>query len=307
MREIRVFLTLAEELHYGRTAERLGLTASRISQTIRTLEQRVGGRLFDRTSRRVRLTPLGEQLRQGMLPAYEQLRQAFEEAQETATGVAGILRVGMYARTVGGPHMVDIVRRFQELYPACHVQLIETGFDREQVDWLRTGDIDLLAMRLPFNDPNVIIGPNLSREDRVVLVARDHTLANRPSVTYDELAPFVVTDALLPRDMMDAFAPPVTPSGHRLRRQLCHGIAEAAMRVATGELVHPTVRSFLEHHPHPDIVAVPITDLPPSETSLVWLRGRSNARVRAFAQVATAVVGPCRGDAKQTPRGDSRR
>jgi DNA-binding transcriptional LysR family regulator len=59
LREIRAFLTLAEELHFGRTAERLELTPSRVSQTIRTLETRVGGRLFERTSRRVRLTTTG--------------------------------------------------------------------------------------------------------------------------------------------------------------------------------------------------------------------------------------------------------
>ena len=47
LREIRMFLTLAEELHFGRTAERLGITPSRVSQTIRTLEARLGGRLFE--------------------------------------------------------------------------------------------------------------------------------------------------------------------------------------------------------------------------------------------------------------------
>src|SRR5215207_8768024 len=96
LREIRAFLTLAEELHYGRTAERLGVTPSRVSQTIRLLETRVGGKLFDRTSRRVRLTPLGERLRDDAAPAYEQLRRAYAAAQEIATGVAGTLRLGMY-------------------------------------------------------------------------------------------------------------------------------------------------------------------------------------------------------------------
>ena len=61
LRDIRVFLAVAEELHFGRAAERVGLTSSRVSQTVRLLETRVGGRLFERTSRRVKLTPLGEQ------------------------------------------------------------------------------------------------------------------------------------------------------------------------------------------------------------------------------------------------------
>jgi DNA-binding transcriptional LysR family regulator len=69
LRELRAFIALAEELHYGRTAERLDLTPGRVSQIVRTLEVKVGGRLFDRTSRRVRLTPLGEQLRANLDPA----------------------------------------------------------------------------------------------------------------------------------------------------------------------------------------------------------------------------------------------
>ena len=70
LRELRVFLTLAEELHFGRTAERLEITPSYASQTIRTLEARIGGRLFDRTSRRVKLTPLGARLAAQARPAY---------------------------------------------------------------------------------------------------------------------------------------------------------------------------------------------------------------------------------------------
>jgi Bacterial regulatory helix-turn-helix protein, lysR family len=60
--EIEVFLVLAEELHFGRTAERLRLPQPRVSRLVAALERRVGGTLFERTSRRVRLTPLGQQL-----------------------------------------------------------------------------------------------------------------------------------------------------------------------------------------------------------------------------------------------------
>lgn len=61
--EIEVFLALAEELHFGRTAERLGVSQSRVSQIVKGIERRIGAPLFDRTSRRVALTPLGRQLR----------------------------------------------------------------------------------------------------------------------------------------------------------------------------------------------------------------------------------------------------
>jgi DNA-binding transcriptional LysR family regulator len=291
LREIRAFLILAEELHFGRTAERLGVSASRVSQTIQTFETLVGGRLFDRTSRRVRLTPLGEQLRAEMAPGYERLQSAFLAAREVATGVAGVLRLGMYSRANGGPLLLDIVKAYQDRCPASRVQLIETGFARDQFDWLRQDDVDLLAMRLPVADDDMVVGPILSRERRVLIVARDHPLAGRDTIDYDDIAPYVVSDGMLPAAMMDAFMPPVTPSGHRLRRTFVHGINEAVMRVSTGEIVHPTVQSFLDHYPHPSVVAVPIRDLPASETALVWRRGNRSAKVTAFAEVATDLMG----------------
>jgi DNA-binding transcriptional LysR family regulator len=291
LRELRAFLTLAEELHYGRTAERLGVTPSRVSQMIRLLEARVGGKLFERTSRRVRLTPLGERLRSGVAPAYEQMRQAYTEAHEIATGVAGTLRLGLYSPIAGGPHLVDIVKTFQTRHPDCLVQLIETGLTRDQLKWLRHDDADLMAMRLPFDHPDVVIGPILSREDRVVLVAEDNPLAERESLSYDDLARYTVPDsATLPREMMDAFIPPYTQSGRRLKRAEVHSTSEILMRVAAGEVVHPTVRSFLDHFPGNGVKAVPIRDLPPSETVLIWLKTNHSVKIDAFARATADVL-----------------
>ena len=291
LREIRTFLTLAEELHYGRTAQQLELTPSRVSQTIRAVEARVGGRLFDRTSRRVRLTPLGEQLVRDMAPAYEQLKRAFDGAREVATGDAGTLRLGMYSPLNGGPHLLEIVKTFQARHAACRVQLTETGFTRDQLEWLRHDDVDLLAMRLPLNDPTIAIGPLLSRESRVLLVAKDHPLAAKESLSYDDLVGFTVPwISTLPPEMLDVVVPPRTASGHLVTRILVRSLGEALMRVATGEIVHPTVGSFLDHFPHPDVWAIPIRDLPPSETALIWLKASPSARVDAFARAAADVV-----------------
>lgn len=61
LRDVETFLVLSQELHFGRTARRLQITQGRVGQTIQALEREIGGALFDRTSRRVRLTPLGRQ------------------------------------------------------------------------------------------------------------------------------------------------------------------------------------------------------------------------------------------------------
>jgi DNA-binding transcriptional LysR family regulator len=97
LREIRTFHTLAEELHFGPTAERLAVTPSRVSQTIRTLETRIGGALFERSSRSVRLTSLGTQLLSTVKPPYEALERALFGAQDAATGGTGQLRFGAYS------------------------------------------------------------------------------------------------------------------------------------------------------------------------------------------------------------------
>jgi DNA-binding CsgD family transcriptional regulator len=76
LRELRIFLTLADELHFGRTAERLGVSQPGVSEAVRILESRLGVKIFDRTSRRVRLTPAGEELKRSLLPTLAALDQA---------------------------------------------------------------------------------------------------------------------------------------------------------------------------------------------------------------------------------------
>lgn len=291
LREIRVFLTLAEELHFGRTGERLGINHSRVSQTINTLETRVGGRLFDRNTRRVRLTLLGEDFHRRIAPAYDQLLKACADTHEQAVGVAGKLRLGAYAAIAAGPHLLHIVKAFEATYPNCRVQITETGMERDPTDWLRRHELDLLAMRMPVTDPDMTIGPVLASEERVLVLAADHPMATRESVSVEDLADYTTTDvAAVPREVMDAFSPAFTPSGRPIHRAYIHTIPEAGARAATGELVHPTVKLYLTYYPHPGLVAIPIRDLPPSTVALMWLKANPKPIVRAFVQTAREII-----------------
>jgi DNA-binding transcriptional LysR family regulator len=114
IREIRVFLVLAEELHFGRPAERLHLSATRVSQTVRALEGQLGGRLFERTSRRVRLTPFGERLRERLQPVYEELNRVVDEVRAADGAVTRELRLALYSQLVGGPRIAEVIRRYEE-------------------------------------------------------------------------------------------------------------------------------------------------------------------------------------------------
>lgn len=292
LREIRTFLVLAEELHFGRTADRLHLTPSRVSQTIRTLEGRVGGRLFERTSRSVRLTPAGEQLRDAAAEPFRRLHEAVQATRHATAAVAGTLRIGMYTESLGGSHLLAIVEAFEAAHPGAIVTLASLGLDRNYLDVLRAGEVDILATRLPISDPDIAIGPVLTEEQRLLLLNTTDPLAQRPSVTLEDFADRVVSDApAFPREMMDALIPPVTPSGRRYRRRVNRSIEDMLLSIAAGKQVHPTVPSFLNHHIHPGVTGVPISDLPPSQTALAWVAANAAPKVAAFARIAATVLG----------------
>src|SRR5215208_4310457 len=97
LREIRLFLALAEELHFGRTAERLEVTPSRVSQTLRELELKLGGQLLSRTSRRAVLTPFGERFLAQVNPPFEELTGVLERTRATNEVLEGALRLGLLA------------------------------------------------------------------------------------------------------------------------------------------------------------------------------------------------------------------
>ncbi|WP_280371027.1 LysR family transcriptional regulator [Nocardia wallacei] len=84
LRELEAFLAVAEELHFGRAGVRLYVSQSRVSQLLRSPEHRIGGRLVERTSRRVSLTPLGRQLFPELRTAYDRLRATLDSACATA-------------------------------------------------------------------------------------------------------------------------------------------------------------------------------------------------------------------------------
>jgi DNA-binding transcriptional LysR family regulator len=291
LRDIRVFVTTAEELHFGRAAERLHLTTSRVSQVLRSLELQLGCRLFDRTSRSVSLTPLGEQLLERVRPAYNELEQALTETKVAADDVSGTLRLGQYLPLNGGPYLADIVETFERRHPACRVEVLDIGLNRPELDWLRKGEVTLLATRLPISDPDITVGPVLSTEPRAVVVGRGHPLAAQPQVSIDDLARYqTCTVATARRELADALVPPRTPRGRQLRRVTVRSTAEALMRVALGEAVYLTVRSFLDYVSHPAVVTVPVEDLPPSQTALIWLTASRASSIRAFARAASDVA-----------------
>lgn len=288
LREIRVFLALAEELHFRRTADRLGLTQSRVSQSLRSLEHKLGLELVHRTSRRVTLSPAGERFREEISGAYGELVTALRQTHEVGLAVAGKLRLGAHNAAAVGARLLGVIDAFEAANERCAVQVVELSFG-DRFDSLRRGEIDLMLTRLPVDEPDLVVGPIVDREPRVLAVAHDHPLASRAAVSIEDIAGYDVgwADALIPK-IGDAFIPGETPGGRPIRRlRLGIGdIGELIVTVARGKIVHPTVSSFASHYGHPNVRYVPITDMPAAETVLVWRRRNPAPAMREFIRIA---------------------
>jgi DNA-binding transcriptional LysR family regulator len=293
LREIRVFLALAEELHFGYTAERLGLTQSRVSQSIRTLEQKLGQRLVDRSSRRVALTSAGRRFHRRIEPAYGELTQALSAAQRSSRRRPRPLKLGLLAAASASPLLLEALSRYEASHPHSEIQLVELPF-RDRFAPLRRGNIDMIVSRIPIDEAGLIVGPVLSQDQRVLAVGRDHPLALYERVSLDQIAEFEVTaiDDILPPALAHAFIPPTTPSGRPIKRftEVPRDPQQLIMLIAQAKIVHPTVPGFLSSFGHANIVSVPITDLPPSESALVWQRYNHDPTLQEFVKLTTQFV-----------------
>lgn len=293
LRHVRVFLTLAEEQHFGRTAERLGLTQSRVSQTLRDFETRLGDRLVDRTSRRVTLTPAGERLRADLQPAYGELVGVLQRFSRASQELAGVVRLGVAHAGAVVPELLRVIEAFESSHPECKVEIVELPF-RDRLVPLRRGDVDLMVARLPIDQPDLGVGPVVTHEPRVLAISRDHPLARLESVSIEDIADYGVMDvtALGPREIGAAYLPDTTPQGRPIRRvhPTVNDFSELVILIARGRIVQPTVASAATRFAHPNVVCRPIADMPPSSTALVWRRRVSDRRRRALVEVARDVL-----------------
>lgn len=283
--EIETFLTLAEELHFRRTAERLGLAQGRVSQTIKKLERRLGVVLFERTSRHVALTPAGERLRDDLTPAYQQIQDAVARAKAVGKGITGTLRVGFSSQWVSDL-LLQTAEVFTGRYPDCVVRVQEVQLT-DPLGPLRAGDLDLQLTELPITEPDLTTGPVIFSEPRGLMVPARHPFARRRTVGLEDLAkaPLVTIAGAIPPSWLDHHYPRRTPQGRPIE---CSATAvywaEVLSLVATGHGVSPVALRAASYHGRPGIVFVPISDAPPIEYGLIWPRNGGTARVRAFVE-----------------------
>jgi DNA-binding transcriptional LysR family regulator len=182
---IQSFLFVAEELSFRRAAERLNHDQSALSRRIKELENRLGVRLFQRTTRTVRLTDAGQAFYERNVPLIDGLRDSISLARRAADGASGRLRVG-YMSFAAILDMPRHVRAFREKFPRVSVDLLYHSTQAQKVELARDM-LDVGFMIGPFRHPDFHTAL-ISEERLVALIPAGHPAAGKGCVTLQELA-----------------------------------------------------------------------------------------------------------------------
>ncbi|MFE9360456.1 LysR family transcriptional regulator [Streptomyces olivaceoviridis] len=193
--QLHAFVVLAEELHFGRTAARLGIAQPPLSQQIRRLEDKVGHALFTREPGRVTLTPAGRELLPAARRALTDLADGLVAARAVGSGRAGRLRIG-FAASLALTVLPGLLRTFRQRYPGVHLDIHEMT-TAPQIAALHDKTIDIGLLREPPTDETGLGFSTVLSETFVAVLPSTHPLATHRTVQLARLAdsPFV----LLPR------------------------------------------------------------------------------------------------------------
>lgn len=286
VQQVECLITLAEELHFGRTAERLGLSQSRVSQLLAALESRVGARLVARTSRRVSLTPIGAQFVKEIRPAYRGLLRTFDRASERAMrGALEELRIGFT-----GMVYEEITSTFRALRDqhgvAVHTHDLPLGSPFTAV---LDAEVDAAIAELPVHEAELTIGFRFPPQDQFVVLSIDHPAADRDAFDVEELAELDLLHRVgdAPDYWKVARTPAVTPSGLPILSTAGITTVQQGMALAaSGRHAMLVCRPLAEHHARTDLRFLPVRGLErTSQLGLVWRADRTNPPLLTLAEL----------------------
>lgn len=287
--QLSYFVAVAEELHFGRAAQRLHIAQPPLSQAIRTLESNLGVALFERTSRHVALTGAGAQLLPAAREALAAIDHAVNIARAAAAAQAGVLRVGFLG--YGACDVIDLaIGAFADDSTQLRIQTRQADFSDPSAG-LADAHVDTAFVRLPIHAAGLEIEP-LSSEARVAVLPASHPLAARQSITIAELLSerwlqMPATDPTwrdfwLATDHRHGAQPLLGPEVRTIDEQLA--------ATATGGYVSLTAASVAAYYPRPGTAYVPVDDIAPSEVAIAWHQGDHRDAVHTFINAVRAIA-----------------
>ncbi|MFG3258466.1 LysR family transcriptional regulator [Streptomyces sp. NPDC048172] len=289
--QLRLFLALAEELHFGRAAARLFMTQPAFSQQIRSLERRLRVQLIDRTSRTVELTASGHAL----LPRARAVTDAMAELRRAADArsrqMSGRLVIGTLSAEPAMPQAQAILDELAKRQPGLSVETRGLNFFN-QYEALATGEVDIAFLQPPA--PPGIQVLELAEEPRVVCLADEDPLADEDEVTLEQLAgrPVVSMPRESPQEWRDHWAVDPRPDGSQVRYGPMAADVEGVLHVvARRQAVGFLPASIRAFYPRPGIVYRTLAGGPSCTMALTWsAKNRDRADVALIRKIAREVV-----------------
>lgn len=289
--QLRLFLALADERHFGHAAARLFMTQPAFSQQIRALEDRLGVRLIDRTSRTVELTRAGYELLPEIRAAVRAMDRIRRLADASAREVSGHLVIGAIGAETAMPWTRAVLDELATRHPQLTVEMRDLNFVG-QVTALLRDEVDVAFLRPPV--PAGIQIQHLATEPRVAALCTDDPLAARDGLTLAELSGRTVVDVPreAPRIWWDFWAVDPRPDGSAVRYGPVVPDMEALLHtVATGQAMAFLPAAARELFPRPGVAYVDVADLPPCTSALAWLvKNRARPTITAIRRIAQNVT-----------------
>ncbi|MFP8903503.1 LysR family transcriptional regulator [Streptomyces atacamensis] len=288
--QLRLFLALSEELHFGHAAARLFITQPALSQQIRNLEKRLGVDLFERTSRTVALTSAGRALLPDVKAAVEAMARLRRAADAQGRHLSGQLRVGTIGAEAAMPHTRAVLQALRRQHPRLEIQILSLNF-ADHLAALYRQEADVVFLRPPV--PDDIELHHLATEPRVACLPSSDPLAALPRLALAQLNGYPVVDVppQIPRVWWNFWAVDPRPDGTPVRYGPIAADMEALLHtVAQGEAMSFLPAAARDFFRRPGVSYIDVDGLPPCTSALAWVaQNRDNPVVAAVRQAARSL------------------
>jgi DNA-binding transcriptional LysR family regulator len=287
LRHIRTFLVLSKELHFGRTAQKLRVAQSAVSQTLRALEEELGVQLLARSKRSVTLTAAGASFVEYAERSLQELAEGAMVARRAALGHLGELRISftlMSALTV----LPRAVARFQREHPQVQVSLTPGG-SVEQLEAIREGrcDVGFMAFKRDIEPLATLV---VARAPLVAVLPSRHRLARRAKLELAELAeePFIFLKQQSEPQIYEYFQSMCARAGFQPRVVMQVEHSEALLSFVAAGVGVSCVPSLVERLRVSGVTTVPLLPEIRGGMSAVWRREGLSPPAARFLEVLEA-------------------
>lgn len=291
LRHLEYFVAVAEELHFGRAAERVGIAQPPFSQSIRRLERELGTQLLTRTKRHVELTPAGAAMLPEARAAIAQARRAFDVARRVGSGELGVLSIGFVSSAAYGV-LPGVVKNFRARHPGLELDLKELTSD-EQIQLMLAGKLDVGFIR-QAEKMEGLKHLTIAHEALVAVLPARHPHASDKKISLRDLR----------EDGFVVITPELAPSFHRTVTEACRRAgftlkivqetrtAETVVHLVAGGIGVALVPASLTNLRRPGVIYRELTDTTPLiPMSVIWRADRNDAGINKFLEIVRADQG----------------